>query len=787
MKKYLLMAAFVFLMSLQIVSAMPVMQNVTVQPSNSWVGENVSISLSCYDDVNNSISQVYADITGPSIVLPRLYFTGYGTYQLTVSKDYLDRTGQYDVMVYCKNDLSETSSQGTSFTISRLSGYINDINPSPAYVGDDIEMDFVLEKDGVRISSGVVFNISMNDVMQNLKVLPAYDSTRGWILKLNSPGSAGIYNINVNAVYNGTNVSDSETVDIENSVEIEIVSIDKTWIKSRDNITVKLKALERGSVIELDDNIIDIAIGSSNAEITDISRQGDDFVVKITAPTLSPGRHNLEAYLNYKGHSYVDSKPIDYVVEIEGSIVDLENKAISTQMKFIQGGVTKLEISNDAYGYYSGSVPLGTYDVEIKFPKSKITLSNVLINEFDDPISYFYGDNFEIPGFRNAGLYSYDIDLSYLDAEIEMDYNEKNIVDENNLIVFKCSEWNSGKKVCNDEWVLIGYDLDTIRNNVKITTSDLSAFVIAEVKDLVVDFSFDKDVYNLKDKIKISGIVKDDAGNTVSNASVNVYIKNTPKSSDVVSDNNGVFSVEFDVPGNVGTYTVVLKAEKDPYNDFKEERSFQVVKSKSIYIDFLDSIKIQRGESLRQEFSIINDGQADIEGLSISLEGIPEAYYDITTGSVDLEAGQEKTFYINFNIPVYADTGITSATLKVDNDDISEEKIFGLNIAEKSQGEEVQPTGLATGFNLPNITYLEVVYIIIFAVSCFSIAILFKKIKLRRNRGVIRNLMFSAKKTLITKESPVKNTSTYDKLIITEFPNVLKFSKDLTKTKKGDE
>ena len=781
----LLIIALMFLVAIPLASATPVIQNVSVQPSSAWIGEDIDMSLSCIDNANASINQVYANITGPDITLPTLYFTGFGDYHLTVSKNYFDKTGQYDVTLFCKNNLSQTASNATSFTVSRLTGYINGISPSPAYVGDIIEIDFVAEKDSVKLSSGVTFNVSLDGVLKQLKVLPAYDTNRGWILKIDSPNSADVYDLEVTAFYDRTSVSDFDTIDIRNSVDFGIVSVDKNWIKSNDNITVRLKALDRGGIIEIDENNVDIKIGSSDAAITSISKQGNEYNVGITAPSFYSGTYQLEAYLNYNGSSYSDSRSIDYVVTISGSMVDLNNKAVSTQLKFIQNGITKLSINTDAYGHYSGSIPPGQYDIDIGFPKSSLYLYDVLVNEFNDPVNYFYGDDFDVLGIRNAGLYSYELDLSYSKAEIEMTYNEKNVVDENNLKVLKCSNWNSGKKLCNDEWTEIGYELDTVRNRVKVLSSTLSAFVIGEPKNIVVNFGFDKEHYNLDDIMKLEGIVKDDDGDSVSNASINLYIKNTQLNYNIFADNNGVFSLEIPVPENDGEYTLVLKAEKPTYNYFKDETDFSVVKSRSVFIEFPDSIKIERGDNFSQEFYLLNNGQADISSLDVSLEGMPEDYYTIRPENVDLKVDERKTLYIDFSIPVYAETGISSATLKVEGTNISEEKVFGLNIFEENDIES-SPTGLVTGFTLPEISYLEIIYIAVFAAFCFSVAVILKKKKSGGKRDEVRKFL-SGVERYMNNHSVTGSKDSYDKLIITEFPNVMKFSKEITQVKeRGD-
>ena len=794
MKKFLFFSVFLYLISIPLISATPVIQNVSVQPSSLWLGESATISLNCFDN-NHTIKQVYANIVGPDVTLPTLYFSGSnGNYTLLINKEYLDRTGQFDATISCENNNSEITYTSTSFTVSKLTGYINNIDPNPAYIGDTIEIDFIVKKDDVKLASGVNFNVTVNNQLKNLKVIPAYDINKGWILKIDSPTISDVYNLKVTAFYNRTSVSDYNTFDVRNRIEFEIVSIDKNWIKADDNITVKLKALEKGSVIELNKNNININIGSTNAEITSISKQDNLFNVKIIAPNIPSGRYQLDAYLSHEGSSYSDSEPIDYIVSVEGTIVDADNKAMNVQIKFVQNTVTKLSVITDAYGHYSGSLPPDIYDLEVYFPKSALYLYGVSVSSFDDPIKYFYSDSFDVPGIRNAGLHDYEIDLSYSSADIEMTYTEKNIINENNLITFKCSNWNSGKKICNSDWTEINSETDIIRNKVRITSSTLSAFVIGEIKGLSVDFSLDKEKYYLDDKILVKGIVKDEDRNIVINASINVYIKNTQIESKVTADENGVFSIEIPVPENEGNYDLVLKAKKLPYKDFSSEKNFEVSKSRSIYIEFPDTIKIAKGDNFTQEFSLTNNGQADLNDVKISLEGIPENYYNIISNNVDLNSEERKSFQIDFFVPVYADTGISSVTLKVEDGNVSEEKVFGFNIFEKSGENETATaptTGLVTGFVFPEINYLDLIYIIIFAAACFSIAIILKKRKVGRgNRNNIVSFLFDVKNFIGKEESQgtkhQKNSDSYDKLIVTEFPNFLKLSKKITKLK-GDE
>jgi hypothetical protein len=155
-----------------------------------------------------------------------------------------------------------------------------------------------------------------------------------------------------------------------------------------------------------------------------------------------------------------------------------------------------------------------------------------------------------------------------------------------------------------------------------------------------------------------------------------------------------------------------------------------------------------------------------------------------------LKSGEQKTLFVDFNIPFYAEIGVSSATLKIEGNNISQEKVFGLSIFEKSENitEKSPTTGLVTGFTLPEINYMDVVSIIIFAVICFSVAIIMKKRRIRKsNKEKIKNTLFNIRDFIGTEDSATggrtQSSNPYDKLILTEFPNFLELSKKLINNK----
>jgi hypothetical protein len=778
MKKYFIILLLIVIQ--KIAFATPVIENVSVNPQSLWIGESPIISLNCYDNENKTITNVYANTLGPRIILPSLNFTGnYGSFtgDYEPIKTYLDRTGSYNATIICNNNDGNSTNSSTTFTVSKLTGYISSIQPKPGYIGYEIEIDFFVKKDETPLTSGVIFSITLNNQAKQLKIPPAYDMSKGWMLKIDSPSAEGIYNVKVYASYDRANVSNSSSIEIRKKIEFEIVSLSKNWVEGNENITVTLNAKDSENIIDINKNNLNVQIVATNLNILSIDRNGNFYDVEITTPSISAGRYELKAILSYEGSSYADTKPIDYIVTVKGKIVDSNNKGISTEIRFLSNNVEKLKLATDSAGYYSGSLPPDTYDIQVTFPQSTLYLKGVSISNFNDPVKYFYSTDPVVLGIRNAGLFGYEVALIYHEVNIEMNYDERNVIDETNLVVFKCSNWNSGRKVCNDKWVEIGGDIDTVRNLVKINLNSFSAFVIGERKTISVNFNLDSQKYYTGSTIKVRGLVKDLDGDTVANATIKAYVKNTQINVETFSDNNGVFSFELKAPEEEGNYNLALNAEKSPYISFNDSKSFDVVKNRAITIVVPDTIKLKQGQNFTQEISIVNTGQADLSNLNISLTGIPSNYYNMTDFIEKLKENEESKTYIYFSIPEDAEKKTYSASLVAFNDEIRQEKIFGFTIVGKNESVVEVASGPSGRFILPSLDS-NMTYIIIFAIFCFSMAIILKRIKVKKSkRNEIKDFLFDVKSYLRKRKSDLSTIKTepdYKKLIYSEFPNAIK-------------
>jgi hypothetical protein len=788
MNKIIFLSLILFLFMIRLISAMPVIENISISPSSTlWLreGENATIddaviALNCYDEAK-TINRVYTNITGPVNLTPNgpwNFSCTSSACNLLIDNIYLDRTGQYNLDIFCENNESAITTAYANFKVSELTGYINIIDPKPAYIGNLMEIDFIVMKDGVKISSGVEFNVTLNGQFKDFTVDNTYANERGWILKLDPPSTEGTYSLKVNAFYDRAKVTDSDNIEVKKKIDFDIVSLSKSWVEGNENITITLRAKEGTNVIDVNRNNLNVQISSTNLNILSIDRGGDLYNVKITTPAFGAGTYDIKAILSYGSSSYSTTKSIDYIVSVGGKITDNDNKGISTQIRFFSNGIEKLKLSTDSIGHYSGYLPPNTYDVQIAFPQSTLYLEGALVNNFNDPIKYFYSDESLVPGIRSAGLFSYEVALTYNQADIEMEYEEKNLLNEESIVVFRCSNWNSGRKTCSDKWVEIGSDIDIVRNLAEVNLSSLSAFIVGERKAIKANYNLDSQNYYIKSPVKVRGVLKDDDGDAVVNATVKAYIKNSGIKMETTSDNNGVFSFDFKAPESEDNYTLVLSSEKSPYISFSDSKNFNVLKSRNIEVIVPDTIKLKQGQNFTQEISIVNTGQASLLGLNISLSGISNNFYNMTNYIERIGENEEDKVYIYFSIPEDAGKQTYSVSLAVYNDEIRQEKIFGLTVVDKNE-TIVENTPTPSGrFILPKLDS-NMTYIIIFAIICFSVAIILKKVKIRKTkRDDIKDFLFDVKDDLRKRKVVVstnfRNENDYKKLISSEFPNAIK-------------
>jgi len=762
MKKCLfLFFIVIFFIFIQKVSAEPIISNISLQPENVWFNENISISLDCYDAISN-ISKVYGKLIDP-VLSDNLNFVSETNnhYALKLTSLYFNpiKPSKYTFSVNCQNDNNQTSNTLITFNVSQIKANISSIT-TPTYLGNNLEADVYIEKDGSSFySDEISFNLRLGG--QNWSKTFFYDPAKNyWIIKFDTPNVLGTYdldleiNFNLDG-YNSKKITLKSSIEIKDAIEFKILSVDKTEIQPNDQITVSLSASDRGNKIILTKDYLNIQVGSTTIDLNDIeiSSAGNYFNVKIQMPDLSPDSYDLRVTFNYENYSIQQTTNVDYVIPVSGKFTDSNDKGINVEIKFLIGDKEKKRLTTDGSGSYSSYIVPGTYTMQLTFPQSTLYLYDVKINGFNDPIKYYFVDT-DLPGIKSAGVFIYEVALQYSKAKILINYNENKIPSEKDLFVYKCNSWDFQSKSCDEDWEEQITTIDKVGNIVTLETSSPSTYVIGIKKYLYLDFSSDKSIFNMKELIKLRGVVRDESGNFVQDALLSAKTNSVDIDSSAHSDSNGVFVLEFFTPEEEGFYTLLVKTEKTPYLSYNKTWSFQVVKNRKISLVLPDTIRIKKGENQNLQFSVVNTGQSDIYNLSLSLTGLPQDYFSMQDKIDELNVNQEVKVPVNFKIPENASETTISITLKVISSEVSVEQIIGFTIFSENvtttatKDKKIFPT-----FEFPTAKIVlpawspDINYAIIFFVGCVLITYIWKKnktwkIKERKN---IKNILLDIK------------------------------------------
>lgn len=753
--------AFAILLLSRPVLASPQINSMTFYPSqNIWLNnkESMTINVSCTDDTSRTLN-VYADIVGknPQIIIDNQTFTNdSGLYTTTLDYFIFDgKPNNFSVNVSCVNDFGESNNSIDYFTVSNfttdISAIVNPITKSTIYLGDSdpIEVDVSVKKNNKPIGPSDPENVKFAIILDGSPVsskIPTYPyQSDNWLIYLDPGNVSGQHTLQITTFYDRVSDTKSASFTVYDPIQFSITGISKTQVTSNATVNLQIQAFDRGKIIPLTNNLT-ILVDYLPATITSITPIGNYFNIAVLMPSLSSGVHTLIASLASSCKTCSDSTTIYYIVPVSGTITDENGKGVSVQLRFLANGVEKLKLSTDSNGAYSGNIPPDTYDIQAIFPQSILYLNSVVVSSFGDPIKYYYLTSVDVPGLNLAGLYVYEVALPYSRVSLEMKYDERNVLNENLIEVYRCEDWNTGRKTCYGSWEEVGASVDTIRNTVYVNTTGLSAYAIGTLMRLSPEFNLNKDKFYLKDLVSIRGVVFDENRNTVANASVRMYVKGTNIAKTVFSDASGVFSMEFLSPEIEGNYTLVLSAEKNPYLIFNSSQNLEVVESKDISIVFPDTVQIKQDENFTQEFTLVNIGQRELYNLNISLTGIPSEYYTLISSIEKLDVNEERKFSIYFSIPPNASAGTSSATLKVFNDGVSKEKIFGLTVMEKNQTAitTTPTTGLLGKIILPKIDQ-NLIYILLFAAISFSLAFVLKRMKIRSQSDSFKNSLWGIK------------------------------------------
>jgi hypothetical protein len=681
---------FFFLLIIPASFAQPAIESVKLEPENIWLGESLKVTVNC----TGNVTSVYANVTGPGYSIPSdelVFALQNGLYSLTIDNSYLDRAGNFNMTIFCSGN--ETVSHLTSFKVSTLSVEITDISPSPAYEGEFVSVDVLVEKDSEPLSSNVNITLFLNGQAKERALY--YDASRGFVLKfLPEKGMNNILvliSVNIPS-YKEKQLQDSSSFEVKSPLMFDFVP-EKSTITDLKELSLSLAVSYKGNAIPIDQTRLSFYLNSIQLEILSLSGN----IVKVSLPTLSPGAYTLEGVYVHENMTSRVSRTVHYMVPVNIEMKNIDNKVLHATFIFTSGSDQKI-FSTDSEGLISGHVPVDCYEIQVLLPGAKAIFYDVHVKSFENPFKYYTLGPFDVSGIRSAGTYVFEFSFPFEKASLEMYYDERYVLDEDMLNVYKCDNWNSGKRICNSGWEEIEAEIDKVRNLAKLEVETLSAFVIGSKKSIKLDYALDKQSYSLLEKIKVRGLALDEHNSPVRGAKISAKILRTGIFEETESDENGIFSLELDAPEVEGKYFLSISAELNPYLGFNDTLELEIVAKKEIIILLLvqSAIIVQRGGNASAQFALINSGQKTLENLIPSISGIPSSYFSPLEKIEKIEVGEEKKITVNFKVPENATPGSHTLTFKVKGEGINQEQIFSFIIEEKpeiKEEKEIIPIG----------------------------------------------------------------------------------------------
>ncbi|MBU5688686.1 MAG: hypothetical protein KQA41_00445 [Candidatus Aenigmarchaeota archaeon] len=745
MKKYIFLLFFI-----SIVSAEPIISNISISPQEPFLGDKITVNFNCLEE-NQTIQKVQVMFLSP-IEIPN------SSINLQKSNDYYfylnltyPYTGKYKFQIYCESDALTNNSTQTifEFNVFNLSAYIEAIKPGKIYEEDEVKIFLRLKKNDIELnaSSNINFQVLLDEKPVSFSTPIYFDLSKGWVLSFYSP--LGEHKIKIIATIDNKNLEIEKSINVEKSIDIYFLNIDKTEVLPNDFISMKFFAKERDYKIDNSSLSIMLYFDSNstpfNYSLSD-SLEGTLIDIRFKAPDANIGDHTLKVKTKYKNREFQHETKIYYPLKIEGSFLGETGSLYNGKIKFKNNNFERL-FSTNSSGYFFGTLPKGKYNIEIElkdypnYPGIKLILNNTEINYFENLLKFDILKDINIDGLGIGGAYYIKPGIDFSDAYLEIVYDQRKIPNENNIIVYKCDDWNFVKNKCNINLQEIEAYVDKDKNIAKIDIKDFSTFIIAYRKKLSLNLIQEKIKYNLKDTASVSGYIQDEDGNYIQDANVNIKILNTGIEGLTKTDKNGYFSQQFLVPEKEGIFKIEVKVSKDQFIEDIKSIEINVTKSRKLVLFIDDSFKVYSGENITLPLKIINTGQADISNFFVNISGLPQDFKIIINQDDEIKSGEEKDIPIQIFIPSYINQTNYLLKIQLNYDGNLAEKQILLSVEEKPKLKTMPTAKLI----IPKIDS-SVLYTFIICVSIIFIAYILKKNKPRKEKD---NLLKQIKNEII--------------------------------------
>ena len=346
-------------------------------------------------------------------------------------------------------------------------------------------------------------------------------------------------------------------------------------------------------------------------------------------------------------------------------------------------------------GDFSEKIYPGENDLEVTFPTSRLSLSDVDLNEENSGrnILYnylYYSDINEVQsadkleGIKPVNLASYNFAYPLSGGSLEMRFNNEQIDSAEAVKVFECTEWHFGDKECRSTqgWDEVD-DVTTVPaswKSTKYSTAEFNidthdwenegeilqnAYIVGTSADLVlngvpsIEGAGREGRVESGGEITVSQTLSSENDNPVSGAEVIVSFyegEDEIKTLETVeTDSEGSFSVTGDAPLDPGNYSIAIEAEADNFNDLEtryEEDPLEVFVAEGVSIDAESTLEVTLGQETSTIVDVDNTGQTEMQDVQLSFSGLNSDFYSSSRSNLgDIEAGESATAEVTFDIP----------------------------------------------------------------------------------------------------------------------------------------
>ena len=424
----------------------------------------------------------------------------------------------------------------------------------------------------------------------------------------------------------------------------------------------KFKLLDKGKVVsDLSQNNVVLMIGDKEVSLNSFDYDSSTSEYEVKATVVAPENFTstpdiltmrIKGYKNYPVISF-PLYSILYVVDFKGSLM-LPDRTITTAQFILSGKMNKV-LSTSNIGNYDISLLKGKYNLSMYVDNDVFYIHDLDVEgDITDPIKLDYPDvNIKWVNVVKSVVLEVALPYSYVDYKIT--YNDKDVLDERKLTLYKCSYWNFGKRMCVGKWEEVKDVSINIGANTVSFKGSAGAYVLVEKDHLSISGTLNKNYFYVGEPVVYSGVVYDLKGNGVADVDVNYFVPNTNIQGDVKTDAAGKFNISFSAPNGpakISTFTLNLKPVGEAIDGEPTQVQFQTEKRVRLvaYVD--DVVQVDVGKPKDVNITLKNEGDLDLTNIEIHLAGLKSEWYTLTPIFIEsLKPGQQTNVLLRIDIP----------------------------------------------------------------------------------------------------------------------------------------